>query len=129
MFQCSFMFTRIRHDDEFQRLDDAIADYARSLEGFLGSDTWFNSDSSQVNGVYFFETMEAVRTFAAFPQHREAKEKYARWYGGGTTWLSWKFTRPTVTAIFRMSRRRRPKPAFFPGERQSGPAAPASSGG
>ena len=82
MFQCSFMFTRIHHDEEFQRLDDAIADYARSLEGFVGSDTWFNSDSSQVNGVYFFETMEAVRTFAAFPQHRESKEKYAQWYGG-----------------------------------------------
>jgi hypothetical protein len=65
MFQCSFMFTRIHHDEEFQTLDDAIAEYARSLEGFVGSDTWFNADSSQVNGVYFFETMDAVRTFAA----------------------------------------------------------------
>jgi len=82
MFHCSFMFTTIARDEEFQRLDDAIADYARTLEGFLGSESWFSADKSKINAVYFFETMEAVRTFATFPTHLEAKKKYATWYSG-----------------------------------------------
>ena len=82
MFQCSFMFIPRARDDEFFLLDNAIASYAESLSGFLGSQSWFSEDKKKINAVYYFETMEAVRTFARFPTHQEAKEKYAQWYDG-----------------------------------------------
>ena len=76
------MFIPRARDDEFFLLDNAIASYAESLSCFLGSESWFSEDKKKINAVYYFETMEVVRTFARFPTHQEAKEKYAQWYDG-----------------------------------------------
>ena len=59
MFQCSFMFIPRARDDEFFLLDNAIASYAESLSGFLGSESWFSEDKKKIN------------------QARQAKEKSA----------------------------------------------------
>jgi len=128
MFHCSFMFTPIARDEEFQRLDDAIADYARTLEGFLGSESWFSADKSKINAVYFFETMEAVRTFATFPTHLEAKKNMPP--GTRGTRLSFlKFKQPTVMVTTTTSHRRKTKPRFFRGAKQFGLSAPERNGG
>ena len=82
MFACSFMFIPGELDAEFYALDGAIDDFARSLEGFVGVDRWFSEDGTTRNSVYYFREMETVTTFSNFPEHLEAKTKYARWYEG-----------------------------------------------
>jgi heme-degrading monooxygenase HmoA len=32
--------------------------------------------------VYYWDSLEALETFAADPTHREAKSQYDRWYAG-----------------------------------------------
>ena len=51
------MFIPRARDDEFFLLDNAIASYAESLSGFLGSESWFSEDKKKINAVYYFETM------------------------------------------------------------------------
>ena len=82
MFACSFMFTPGALDDEFYRLDGEIDAFATSLVGYVGVDRWFSEDRTVRNSVYYFTDMATVKEFSAFPQHLEAKEKYAKWYDG-----------------------------------------------
>jgi heme-degrading monooxygenase HmoA len=69
-------------DDEFHILDNAIDEFATSLEGFVGAERWFSDDRKTINAVYYFDSMETVHVFARFPRHLEAKENYQKWYDG-----------------------------------------------
>ncbi len=82
MFACSFIFTPGTYDDEFHRLDKSVMDYAISMPGYVGMDRWFSEDRLSKNVIYYFKDQESVREFATFSDHKEAKEKYARWYSG-----------------------------------------------
>lgn len=82
MFQASFMFIPGTYDEEFHRLDESIDNYAKSLDGYIGVDRWFSADGLQKNSIYYWRDQESVAQFAKFPDHLEAKEKYARWYDG-----------------------------------------------
>lgn len=82
MFACSFMFTPGEYDDEFHRLDISIQQFAESMPGYLGSDRWFSEDQLSKNVVYYFSDEQSVREFSSFPDHKEAKAQYARWYSG-----------------------------------------------
>lgn len=82
MFACSFIFSPGTYDDEFHRLDASIDDYAQSLEGYVGVDRWFSADGTVTNAIYYWRDRESVSRFAQFPDHLEAKEKYAQWYNG-----------------------------------------------
>ena len=82
MFGCSFIFTPATYDDEFHRLDRSVMDYALSMPGYVGMDRWFSEDRLSKNVIYYFKDQESVREFATFSDHKEAKEKYARWYSG-----------------------------------------------
>lgn len=57
-------------------------DYALSMPGYVGMDRWFSEDRLSKNVIYYFKDQESVREFATFSDHKEAKEKYARWYLG-----------------------------------------------
>ena len=57
-------------------------DYALSMPGFVGMDKWFSEDRLSKNEIYYYKDQESVREFANFSDHKEAKEKYARWYAG-----------------------------------------------
>ena len=57
-------------------------DYALSMPGFVGLDKWFSEDRLSKNVIYYFKDQERVREFATFSDHKEAQEKYARWYAG-----------------------------------------------
>ena len=82
MFQASFIFTPGSYDDEFYRLDASIDEHAKSLEGYVGVDRWFSADGATTNAIYYWRDMKSVSQFAKFPDHLEAKEKYAQWYDG-----------------------------------------------
>jgi heme-degrading monooxygenase HmoA len=82
MFACSFIFTPGTYDEEFYRLDKLVMDYAEAMPGYLGADRWFSEDGLSKNVIYYFKDQESVREFATFSDHKEAKEKYARWYKG-----------------------------------------------
>lgn len=82
MFAVSFIFVPGTYDEEFHRLDSSIDAYAQSLDGYIGVDRWFSEDRSTTNSVYYFADMATVSVFAKFPDHLEAKQKYAQWYDG-----------------------------------------------
>ena len=80
MFSISFIFKPGTYDDEFHRLDDAIAGVARRTEGFLGSETWVSHDGKTLNAIYYWADLGHLRDFAQAIEHRQAKASYARWY-------------------------------------------------
>lgn len=82
MFACSFIFRKKAYDEEFHRLDASIDAHAQSLDGYIGVDRWFSDDGKVQNSIYYWRDMDAVSVFARFPDHLEAKEKYAHWYEG-----------------------------------------------
>ncbi len=82
MILCQFIFKPGEYDDEFHRLDGQIDTFARSLPGFITVETWYSEDKAVVNAAYYFENMDAVLQLSRFPQHREAKGQYQRWYDG-----------------------------------------------
>lgn len=80
MICCQFIFRPGAYDDDFHVLDDDIAAYARSLPGFVRSETWQSHDGTIVNAVYFFDDRDSMRALARYPQHRRAKAESGRWY-------------------------------------------------
>ena len=77
-----FIFQPGTYDDDFRRLDGEIDAFARSLPGFLATQTWRSVDGTIVNATYYFDDMASVRQLSQFPQHLEAKGQYERWYEG-----------------------------------------------
>lgn len=82
MICCQFIFKPGEYDDDFHRLDGHIGEFARSLPGFVRSETWRAPEGGVVNAIYYFEDRESVAQLARFPQHREAKDQVRRWYEG-----------------------------------------------
>ncbi len=80
MICCSFIFEPGDYDDDFHRLDAAIAEYARSLPGLVTIEQWQSEDGRLRNAMYFFEDEASVSQLARFPDHLQAKELHSRWY-------------------------------------------------
>ncbi len=82
MLSSSFIFTTIKTDEEFLRLDALIDKVANATVGYIGKEIWVSEDGKKRNSVYFWETREALEEFAKHPTHLEAKRQYKKWYGG-----------------------------------------------
>ncbi len=82
MFIASFIYTPGQYDVEFHRLNAIIDTVAKSLPGFLGSESWQATNSSQRNATYYWRDLDTLKTFATHPAHQEAKRQYAKWYEG-----------------------------------------------
>ncbi len=82
MILCQFIFKPGTYDDEFYKLDGEIEVYAEALEGYVGVERWVAPEGGVKNSCYYFESMDAVRELAAYPQHRVAKQEQSRWYDG-----------------------------------------------
>lgn len=82
MICVQFVFKPGRYDDEFHRLDTAIDDYARSLPGFVATETWTAEHGTLVNAVYYFDDRKSVAQLARYPEHRDPKNQVRRWYDG-----------------------------------------------
>lgn len=82
MYSATFIFAKQEYDEEFHRLDQAIAEAAKSLPGYLGEEAWENPATGLVSTVYYWESLAALQALIHHPQHLEAKAKQARWLAG-----------------------------------------------
>jgi heme-degrading monooxygenase HmoA len=82
MFSSTFIFAKQQFDDEFHRLDRAIAEAARATPGFLGEEAWENTSTGLISNVYYWESLEALQQLIEHPQHLEAKSKHDQWLAG-----------------------------------------------
>ncbi len=81
-YTATFTFAPRQFDAEFHRLDDAIAQAARALPGYLGEEAWENPASGYVMTVYYWATLDALQALIDHPVHRVAKRRQANWLQG-----------------------------------------------
>ena len=82
MYSSTFIFAKKQFDDEFHRLDQAIAEAAKSIPGYLGEETWENPATGLTSNVYYWESLDALQVLMQHPRHIEAKAAQARWLDG-----------------------------------------------
>ena len=82
MYSSTFTFAPGEFDDEFHALDQAIAQAARAIPGYLGEESWENATTGLVCNVYYWQTREALDALIHHPVHRVAKQQQARWLRG-----------------------------------------------
>jgi heme-degrading monooxygenase HmoA len=82
MYSSTFIFRKGEYDAEFYRLDEAIAEAAKSIPGYLGEESWENAATGLICNVYYWESMEALRALMHHPKHLEAKAQQQRWLDG-----------------------------------------------
>jgi heme-degrading monooxygenase HmoA len=82
MYSSTFIFSKGQYDDEFYRLDEIIAQAAKSIPGYLGEEAWENPVSGLISNVYYWESLEALQSLMKHPAHLEAKKKQANWLDG-----------------------------------------------
>ncbi|WP_312525013.1 antibiotic biosynthesis monooxygenase [Comamonas sp.] len=82
MYASTFTFSTKILDDEFHRLDKQIADFARSIDGYLGEEAWEDAKTGLFSNVYYWESMEALRQLMEHPLHQEVKRRQADWLDG-----------------------------------------------
>jgi heme-degrading monooxygenase HmoA len=82
VYCASFIWEPGVYDAEFHRLNSAIEQIARSLPGFLGSETWQSADASRKCANYYWKDLDTLKAYSGHPTHQEAKRQYSRWYNG-----------------------------------------------
>jgi heme-degrading monooxygenase HmoA len=82
MYSSTFIFATKQFDDEFHRLDRAIAEMAKSIPGYIGEETWENATTGLVSNVYYWETLESLQMLMQHPKHLEAKANQDKWLDG-----------------------------------------------
>ena len=82
MYSATFIFTSKHFDEEFHRLDGAIAEAAKAIPGYLGEESWENTSTGLVSNVYYWDSLEALQQLMKHPKHLEAKAKQAQWLNG-----------------------------------------------
>ena len=78
----TFIFAKKQFDDEFHRLDQAIAAAAKSLPGYLGEEAWENPATGLVCNVYYWSSLESLQALMSHPTHLRAKAAHANWLAG-----------------------------------------------
>ena len=82
MYSSTFIFAKGEYDEQFHRLDQAIADVAKSIPGYLGEESWESQQTGLISNVYYWESMDALRQLMQHPRHLEAKGQQAKWLDG-----------------------------------------------
>jgi heme-degrading monooxygenase HmoA len=82
IYSSTFIFAKGAWDEEFHRLDEAIAAAAKATPGYLGEESWENPATGLVSNVYYWESLEALQALMRHPTHLEAKAKQAQWLAG-----------------------------------------------
>ena len=82
MYTATFTFAPGSFDDRFHRLDQAIAERARSLPGYRGEETWENPANGLVSNVYYWDSLDALQALVQDPQHQVAKARQGEWLAG-----------------------------------------------
>jgi heme-degrading monooxygenase HmoA len=82
MYSATFIFAKGEWDEEFYRLDEAIAQAAKAIPGYLGEESWENATTGLCANVYYWESLEALQRLMRHPTHLEAKAKQGNWLAG-----------------------------------------------
>lgn len=82
MYSSTFIFAKKQFDDDFHRLDQAIAAAARAIPGYQGEESWEDPARGLVCNVYYWESMDALEQLIRHPEHLRAKAGQARWLEG-----------------------------------------------
>jgi heme-degrading monooxygenase HmoA len=82
MYSSTFIFAKRQFDDAFHALDEAIATAAKATPGYLGEETWENTESGLISNVYYWESLDALQQLMKHPKHLEAKAAQANWLNG-----------------------------------------------
>lgn len=82
MFMISFIFRPGTYDDEFHRLNDETQAIAEATPGYLGSESWWSTDRTVCNAIYYWEDLARLSDFSRAVPHLAAKGGYDRWYEG-----------------------------------------------
>ena len=82
MYSATFIFAKKQFDEEFHRLDQDIASRARTIPGYLGEESWENTETGLVSNVYYWESLEALQVLVRHPSHLEAKAGQGHWLNG-----------------------------------------------
>jgi heme-degrading monooxygenase HmoA len=82
MYSSTFIFAKRQFDDAFHALDQAIAEAAKSVPGYLGEECWENPATGLVCNVYYWQTMESLQALMSHPAHLQAKQRQAEWLAG-----------------------------------------------
>lgn len=80
MYSAAFIYEPGQYDADFHRLNERIAEVARSMPGFLGQEAWQSADGKLNNATYYWASLDDLQVFSNHPQHLEAKRQYLRWY-------------------------------------------------
>jgi len=82
MYSSTFIFAKKQFDARFHELDQAIAEAAKSIPGYLGEEAWENPQTGQLANVYYWESLDALQALMHHPQHLQAKQAQAEWLDG-----------------------------------------------
>jgi len=82
MYSSTFIFAKRQYDKEYFRLDEAIAEAAKQIPGYLGEETWENQTTGLISNVYYWESLEALQALIKHPKHVEAKRAQGKWLNG-----------------------------------------------
>lgn len=82
MYSSTFIFAKRQFDDEFHKLDNAIAEAAKEIPGYLGEDAWENPGTGLVSNVYYWDSLEALQALMHHPKHLKAKAAQENWLDG-----------------------------------------------
>jgi len=82
MYSSTFIFAAKQFDDDFHRLDQAIAAAARAIPGYLGEESWADAARGLISNVYYWESLEALEQLIRHPAHQQAKAAQSRWLDG-----------------------------------------------
>lgn len=82
MYSSTFIFAKKEYDEDFHRLDEAIAQAAKDIPGYLGEETWENPSTGLISNVYYWDSLEALQALIHHPTHLEAKARQENWLNG-----------------------------------------------
>lgn len=82
MYSSTFIFAKKEYDEDFYRLDEAIAQAAKDIPGYLGEESWENPSTGLISNVYYWDSLEALQALIQHPTHLEAKARQADWLDG-----------------------------------------------
>jgi heme-degrading monooxygenase HmoA len=80
MYLVTFRLDPGEYDEEFHELNDAIQAAAEDTDGYRGKRTWNAPESEEVLVAYYWESLDALETFGAYSEHKEAKQRWTEWY-------------------------------------------------
>ncbi len=82
VYTSTFTFGIRAFDAEFHALDNAIADIAKAIPGYMGEEAWENPATGLVSNVYYWSSLDALQALIQHPAHLAAKQRQAAWLNG-----------------------------------------------